>query len=41
MIKKKEFIEKSLKESSEIKLKVLERCNADIINVSEIFADCI
>ncbi len=41
MIKKKEFIEKSLKESSEIKLKVLESCNEDIIKVSEIFIDCI
>lgn len=41
MINKKDFIEKSLRESSEIKLKVLEHCNEDILKVSGIFVDCI
>jgi D-sedoheptulose 7-phosphate isomerase len=41
MINKKDFIAGSLKESSEIKLKVLETCSEDIMKVSGIFTDCI
>jgi D-sedoheptulose 7-phosphate isomerase len=41
MFNKNEFIKKSLKESSEIKLKVLESCYNEIIKISEIIIDCI
>jgi len=41
MFDKKEFIKDSLKESSEIKLKVLDTCNDDIIKVSDVFVNCI
>lgn len=41
MFNKKEFIKESLKESSEIKLKVLEICYDDIIKISDIIVDCI
>ena len=41
MLNKKIFITESLKESSEIKLKVLESCSEDIIRVADIFVDCV
>lgn len=41
MFDKKEFIKESLKESSEIKLRVLENCYKDILKIGEVFIDCI
>jgi len=41
MFNKNEFIKESLKESSEIKLKVLDGCFDDILKVSGIIVDCI
>jgi D-sedoheptulose 7-phosphate isomerase len=41
MFDKSVFIKESLKESSEIKLKVNESCFEDIIKISEIFVECI
>lgn len=41
MFERKKFIEESLKESSEIKLRVLESCFEDIMKASEIILDVI
>jgi len=41
MFDKKEFIKESLKESSDIKLKVLEACYDDILKIGDVFVDCI
>lgn len=41
MFNKNEFVKASLKESSEIKLKVLENCYDDIIKVSDVIIDCV
>jgi D-sedoheptulose 7-phosphate isomerase len=41
MFDKKEFIRESLKESSEIKLKVLDSCYYDILKICDIFVECI
>jgi D-sedoheptulose 7-phosphate isomerase len=41
MFDKKEFIRESLKESSEIKLKVLDSCYDDILKIGDIFVECI
>lgn len=41
MFDKKEFIKESLKESSEIKLKVLESCFDDIIKTGDVIVACI
>lgn len=41
MFDKNLFIKNSLKESSEIKLKVLETCYDDILKISDVILDCI
>ena len=41
MFERKSFITESLKESSEIKLKVLDSCFEDIIKAADILLDCI
>ncbi|MFA5405066.1 MAG: D-sedoheptulose 7-phosphate isomerase [Ignavibacteria bacterium] len=41
MFEKNKFIKESLKESSEIKLKVYENCFNDILKVSDVFVECI
>ncbi|MBI5404355.1 MAG: D-sedoheptulose 7-phosphate isomerase [Ignavibacteriae bacterium] len=41
MFDKKVFIKESLKESSEIKLKVLDNCYDDILKIGDVFVECI
>lgn len=41
MFDKKEFIKESLKESSDVKLKVLNSCYDDIMKIGDVFVQCI
>ena len=41
MFDKKEFIKESLKESSDVKLKVLDSCYVDIMKIGDAFVECI